>query len=257
VTEFKFPDDIFTEPEPDPDTLANLGPLGPLAGRWLGEKGVDVHPVADGSKRQVYVETWDFEPIDAATNGPQLFYGLRYHQHVVKPRDVAAFHDQVGYLLWEPERSRVIMTLAIPRAQVAMATGGAAEDATTFTLRLRGRPALGHLEQRLPRLGVPYPDVDHHLPHRPRRPVDLHPDHAARGAGPGGLRPQRRRHPHARRTAGAQPEGGAGPVLTGHRPPEGSAFRTRRLDTVALGACQPPSARTPTVSLDATTRGPP
>jgi len=135
VTEFKFPDDIFTEPEPDPDTLANLGPLGPLAGRWLGEKGVDVHPVADGSKRQVYVETWDFEPIDAATNGPQLFYGLRYHQHVVKPRDVAAFHDQVGYLLWEPERSRVIMTLAIPRAQVAMATGGAAEDATTFTLR--------------------------------------------------------------------------------------------------------------------------
>ena len=135
MTEFKFPDDIFTEPEPDPDTLANLGPLGPLAGRWLGEKGVDVHPVADGSKRQVYVETWDFEPIDAATNGPQLFYGLRYHQHVVKPRDVAAFHDQVGYLLWEPERSRVIMTLAIPRAQVAMATGGAAEDATTFTLR--------------------------------------------------------------------------------------------------------------------------
>ena len=79
------PDDIFTEPEPDPDTLANLGPVAPLAGRWLGEKGVDVHPVADGSKRQAYVETWDFEPIDPALDGPQLFYGLRYHQHVVKP----------------------------------------------------------------------------------------------------------------------------------------------------------------------------
>jgi hypothetical protein len=85
VTESTFPDDIFTEPEPDPDTLANLGPLAPLAGRWLGEKGVDVHPVADGTKRQAYVETWDFEPIDPALEGPQLFYGLRYHQHVVKP----------------------------------------------------------------------------------------------------------------------------------------------------------------------------
>jgi hypothetical protein len=27
---------------------------------------------------------------------PQLFYGLRYHTHVVKPGEVETFHDQIG-----------------------------------------------------------------------------------------------------------------------------------------------------------------
>ena len=39
-----FPEDIFTEPEPDPDTLANLGPLRPLAGTWTSAAGADSHP---------------------------------------------------------------------------------------------------------------------------------------------------------------------------------------------------------------------
>ncbi len=30
--ESPYGDDIYTEPDGDPDTLANLGPLGPLAG---------------------------------------------------------------------------------------------------------------------------------------------------------------------------------------------------------------------------------
>jgi hypothetical protein len=130
-----FPHDIYTEPDPSPDTLANLGPLTGLAGRWTGTKGVDDHPVVDGAEADTYTETWDLEPIDAQTNGPQLFYGLRYHQRVVQTGEVETFHDQVGYLLWEPARQRVLMTLAIPRGQVAMATGAATPDATTFTLR--------------------------------------------------------------------------------------------------------------------------
>ena len=44
-----FPKDIFTEPrDVDPDTLANLGPLGPMAGVWEGKRGLDVPPTADG-----------------------------------------------------------------------------------------------------------------------------------------------------------------------------------------------------------------
>ena len=42
-----FPKDIFTEPEPDPHTLRNLGPLTPLAGIWEGQRGLDVHPAED------------------------------------------------------------------------------------------------------------------------------------------------------------------------------------------------------------------
>lgn len=32
----KVPADIYTETEPNPDTLAALGPLAPLAGTWYG-----------------------------------------------------------------------------------------------------------------------------------------------------------------------------------------------------------------------------
>ena len=127
--------DIYTEPDGDPDTLANLGPLGPMAGTWEGVRGADVHPVAEGRERNAFVERYDLQPIDRQTNGPQLFYGLRYHTHIVKPGEIETFHDQVGYWLWEPATEEVTFTLAIPRGQVLLANGPAAPDATEFELR--------------------------------------------------------------------------------------------------------------------------
>lgn len=138
--------DIYTEPEPNLDTVAALGPLAALAGVWRGTQGVDTHPEAGGvTVSEPYVETWELQPCDPQTSGPQLLYGLRYHQLVHRPDDpVTTFHDQVGYLLWEPAAERVIMTLAIPRAQVAMAAGRATEDATSFSLRaVHGEPDWG------------------------------------------------------------------------------------------------------------------
>jgi hypothetical protein len=129
-----FPDDIYAEPEPDPDTLSNLGPLTCLAGIWEGKRGVDRHPEATGPVEEPYIERIDMQPIDAQTNGPQLFYGLRYHVFIVRPENPETFHDQVGYWLWEPATGTVIQTLAIPRAQVAMAIGHASADATSFEL---------------------------------------------------------------------------------------------------------------------------
>jgi hypothetical protein len=130
-----FPEDIYTEPSNvDVNTLANLGPLRSLAGIWEGSRGLDVKPKADGARKQAYVERIELQPIDPQTNGPQLFYGLRYHQHVVKPSQVKTYHDQVGYWLWEPATGTVILTLTIPRAQVAMAVGKAAADAKSFEL---------------------------------------------------------------------------------------------------------------------------
>ncbi|HEY4378083.1 MAG TPA: heme-binding beta-barrel domain-containing protein [Acidimicrobiales bacterium] len=126
--------DYFTEPDGDPDTVANLGPLAPLAGSWLGEAGVDDHPVAVGTEQDAYIEHYDLEPIDRQTNGPQLLYGLRYHTHIVKPGEVETFHDQVGYWLWEPATRTITHTLAIPRAQVLLASGTADPDATEFEI---------------------------------------------------------------------------------------------------------------------------
>jgi hypothetical protein len=128
----EFPDDIFTEPEDvDPDTLANLGPLRPLAGVWEGPKGLDINP-GPGPKRQPYIERIEMQPIDPQTNGPQLFYGLTYLIRIVKPGEPETYHHQVGHWLWEPATGQIIQTLSIPRGQTAMAVGRAAADAMSF-----------------------------------------------------------------------------------------------------------------------------
>jgi hypothetical protein len=142
--------DIYTEADKDNDTLARLGPLRPLAGTWTSSDGTDVHPigpgsdvtgpVVDGDEHNGYVERYELQPIDPQTNGPQLFYGLRYHTHIVKPGEVETFHDQVGYWLWEPAAHTILHTLAIPRGQVLLAAGAAEPDATTFEVSA----TLGH-----------------------------------------------------------------------------------------------------------------
>ena len=134
--------DIYTEADSSDDTLANLGPLRPLAGIWTSADGADVHPVGpgsdvtgpvvDGDEHNTFVERYELHPIDPQTNGPQLFYGLRYHVHIVKPGEVATFHDQVGYWLWEPAAGTVVHTLSIPRGLALMAGGSAGPDATAF-----------------------------------------------------------------------------------------------------------------------------
>jgi len=139
------PDDIFTEPEDvDPETLANLGPLRRLAGVWEGRRGVDVNPKADGPERREYYERIEMQPIDPQANGPQLFYGLRYHVHVNTVEEALTFHDQVGYWLWEPATGLILQTLSIPRGQVAIAAGHATPDATKLVLSAeRGQTEYG------------------------------------------------------------------------------------------------------------------
>jgi hypothetical protein len=133
-----FPDDIFTEPENvDPDTLANLGPLRRLAGIWEGKKGVDLNPKAEGPERREFTERIELQPIDPQANGPQLFYGLRYHTRILATDEDATFHDQVGYWLWEPATGLIMQTLTIPRGQIAMAGGHAAPDAASLVLTAR------------------------------------------------------------------------------------------------------------------------
>jgi hypothetical protein len=140
-----FPEDVFTEPsDVDPDTLANLGPLRRLAGHWRARKGVDLNPKADGPERRIFIERIDCDPIDPQANGPQLLYGLRYHIHITTEEEDITFHDQVGYWLWEPATGLVMQTVAIPRGQVALASGQAAPDADRFTVSAkRGKSDYG------------------------------------------------------------------------------------------------------------------
>jgi len=132
-----FPADIFTEQDAEPDTLANLGPLRRLAGIWESRAGVDVNPKAEGPERRLFSERIELQPIDAQSNGPQLFYGLRYHTRILATDEDATFHDQTGYWLWEPATGTVLQTLSIPRGQVAIAAGQATADATQLVLSAR------------------------------------------------------------------------------------------------------------------------
>ena len=128
--------DIYLEPDLDPDTLANLGPLRALAGTWEGE-GVDIHPSANGPEEEAYTERVEFQPIDPQTNGPQYFYGLRYHQHILRPGKPETFHDQIGYWLWEPATGAILQSLSIPRGQTALAIGKTSATAKQFELLAR------------------------------------------------------------------------------------------------------------------------
>jgi hypothetical protein len=141
----ELPDDIFTEPgDVDPETLANLGPLRRLAGIWEGQRGVDINPKADGPETRQYYERIEMQPIDPQANGPQLFYGLRYHLHVNTREEDIAFHDQVGYWLYEAATGLILQTLAIPRGQIAIAAGHAEPDAKKLVLKAtRGQTDYG------------------------------------------------------------------------------------------------------------------
>ena len=131
------PEDIFTEQDADPDTLAHLGPLRRLAGTWEGKRGVDINPKEDGPEQRDYIERIVMQPIDAQSNGPQLLYGLRYHIHINTPEEEITFHDQTGYWLWEPDTGLIMQTLSIPRGQTALAGGQATPDAKTLVVKAK------------------------------------------------------------------------------------------------------------------------
>ena len=138
-----FPDDIFTEPaDVDPDGLANLGPLRRLAGVWEGRKGHDVNPKGDGPEHRDYIERIEMTPIDPQANGPQLFYGLRYHVRIIAVGEETTFHDQVGYWLYEPATGLILQSLAIPRGQTALAAGKATDTGIIVSAK-RGETEYG------------------------------------------------------------------------------------------------------------------
>jgi hypothetical protein len=128
------PADIFTEPRVAPNDLANLGPLRGLAGVWQADKGVDINPKAGGPEHRVFREHIRMDPIDPQTNGPQLFYGLRYHIHINTPEEKITFHDRVGYWLWEPATGLILQSITIPRGQVVLASGMAKPGDKTISV---------------------------------------------------------------------------------------------------------------------------
>ena len=65
-------DDLFTEPDGDPETLANLGPLAPMAGVWEGVK-------EDPTGKQIALAEGKPLVFAGGTKGIKLGAGLMPH----------------------------------------------------------------------------------------------------------------------------------------------------------------------------------
>jgi len=48
-------------------------------------------PRPKGPERRIFREHIRDDPIDPQTNGPQVFYGLRYHIHITRPEEKSPF----------------------------------------------------------------------------------------------------------------------------------------------------------------------
>lgn len=128
--------DVYAKPEViDEDAVANLGPLAPLAGVWEGDRGVDVSPCRDGSIETAFRERLTLEPMGPVVNGPQVLYALRYATTAWPIGEDDAFHEEVGYWLWDANARQVMRYFIVPRGVTVAAGGEAAPDDTEIVLR--------------------------------------------------------------------------------------------------------------------------
>ncbi|TAL73031.1 MAG: FABP family protein [Rhodanobacter sp.] len=119
-----------------------LGPLTPLVGDWEGNVGVDLsyHNDDDETAQTSYFEKAWFHPIPVTKNGKQSLEGLNYKMTAWRHGEEAMdpFHDEVGYLLWEPATKQVMRVVVFGRG-IAMIAGGTAKPRDK-SLRFKATP---------------------------------------------------------------------------------------------------------------------
>jgi len=112
------------------------GPLGPLAGDWEGDGGLDA--AFSHARGEVlgtpYREKCSLKPFGPVDNGSQHLYGLDYRTAMWRGDEDNPFHTEVGYWLWDAATSEVTRCFVVPRGITVLAGGTAAPDASSFTL---------------------------------------------------------------------------------------------------------------------------
>lgn len=119
----------------DPELITNLGPLGPLAGVWEGDQGIDIAPTPDGPVESRYREHLVLDPFGPIKNREQQLYALRYSTTAWRVGEDEAFHEELGYWLWDAYNEQVIRTFMVPRGVCVMAGGDVEADSRRFKLR--------------------------------------------------------------------------------------------------------------------------
>ncbi|VFN01595.1 MAG: hypothetical protein BECKG1743D_GA0114223_103981 [Candidatus Kentron sp. G] len=117
------------------DMVKNLGPLGPLAGTWEGEEGLDISYIHEQEVKTPFREKIVLEPFGPVGNGPQILYALRYSATAWKKETGDAFHEELGYWLWDAGNEQIMRCFMVPRGVTIIAGGTIKEGSKKFTLK--------------------------------------------------------------------------------------------------------------------------
>ncbi len=117
------------------EETGGLGPLASLVGVWEGDKGLDTapSPVRETAFSK-YRERIVFEPTGHVDNHEQALFGLRYSRTAWRLEAENAFHEELGYWLWDAASKQVFRCFTIPRGITIIAGGTVEPDATLFEL---------------------------------------------------------------------------------------------------------------------------
>jgi len=114
--------------------INNLGPLASLAGTWEGDKGLDIARIKSKQTETRFRERVVLEPLGPVNNGPQSLYGLRYSMTAWRQGEEDAFHEELGYWLWDAKEKQVMRCFMVPRGVLVNAGGTVEENSKSFHL---------------------------------------------------------------------------------------------------------------------------
>ena len=109
----------------------DYGPLYPLLGKWVGDRGLDIAPDAQAlPDKSAYSDELTFSVAGPAENAEeQQLVSVKYHHVVRKKENGKIFHDQIGHWIYEPTTGLVMHSLTIPRGVCVLAGGSIKQDA--------------------------------------------------------------------------------------------------------------------------------
>ena len=113
------------------------GPLGPMAGEWEGDGGLDTaySHAQETVLGTPYREKCSLKPFGPVDNGDQHLYGLDYRSAMWRGDEDNPFHTEVGYWLWDADAGEIVRGFVVPRGITVLAGGTAPVGSTSFTLR--------------------------------------------------------------------------------------------------------------------------
>ncbi len=103
----------------------DYGPLAQLLGKWVGNKGQDNAPDAQGNPdKTAFTDEITFTPAGSAENAEeQNLVSIKYHHVVRKLKNGHIFHDQIGHWIYEKSTNVIMHSLSIPRGVCLLAGG--------------------------------------------------------------------------------------------------------------------------------------